>query len=57
LLQIFCRLLDEPKSMQFMIAVYGLWSGLAVGLAAVALMLTFRLHFCASAAIAPGLSP
>ena len=25
----------------------GLWSGLAVGLAAVALMLTVRLHFCA----------
>lgn len=33
----------------------GLWSGLAVGLAAVALMLTLRLHFCASAAIAPRL--
>jgi MATE family multidrug resistance protein len=31
----------------------GLWSGLAVGLAAVALMLTLRLHFCASAAITP----
>ena len=26
----------------------GLWSGLAVGLAAVALMLTLRLYFCAS---------
>ena len=26
----------------------GLWSGLAVGLAAVALMLTLRLHFCAA---------
>ena len=33
----------------------GLWSGLAVGLAAVALMLTLRLHFCASAAMAPRL--
>jgi len=31
----------------------GLWSGLAVGLAAVALMLTLRLHFCAGTAIAP----
>jgi multidrug resistance protein, MATE family len=31
----------------------GLWSGLAVGLAAVALMLALRLHFCASAAIIP----
>jgi MATE family multidrug resistance protein len=31
----------------------GLWSGLAVGLAAVALMLTLRLHFCARTAIAP----
>jgi MATE family multidrug resistance protein len=31
----------------------GLWSGLAVGLAAVALMLTLRLHFCARATIAP----
>jgi multidrug resistance protein, MATE family len=29
----------------------GLWSGLAVGLAAVALMLTVRLHFCAGSAI------
>ena len=28
----------------------GLWSGLAVGLAAVALMLTVRLHFCAGSA-------
>jgi MATE family multidrug resistance protein len=28
----------------------GLWSGLAVGLAAVALMLTGRLHFCAASA-------
>jgi multidrug resistance protein, MATE family len=33
----------------------GLWSGLAVGLAAVALMLTVRLHFCASAAMTPRL--
>jgi MATE family multidrug resistance protein len=31
----------------------GLWSGLAVGLAAVALMLTIRLRFCASAAMTP----
>ena len=31
----------------------GLWSGLAVGLAAVALMLTLRLHFCARTAIMP----
>jgi multidrug resistance protein, MATE family len=31
----------------------GLWSGLAVGLAAVALMLTLRLHFCAGTTIAP----
>jgi MATE family multidrug resistance protein len=31
----------------------GLWSGLAVGLAAVALMLTLRLHFCAGTAITP----
>jgi multidrug resistance protein, MATE family len=31
----------------------GLWSGLAVGLAAVALMLTLRLHFCAGSAIMP----
>ena len=31
----------------------GLWSGLAVGLAAVAVMLTVRLHFCAGGAIAP----
>ena len=30
----------------------GLWSGLAVGLAAVALMLTLRFHFCASGATA-----
>jgi MATE family multidrug resistance protein len=28
----------------------GLWSGLAIGLAAVALMLTVRLHFCAGSA-------
>ena len=28
----------------------GLWSGLAIGLAAVALMLTLRLHFCAGSA-------
>ena len=34
----------------------GLWSGLAVGLAAVALMLTLRLHFCAGAAITPARS-
>ena len=33
----------------------GLWSGLAVGLATVALMLTLRLHFCAGAAITPRL--
>jgi MATE family multidrug resistance protein len=34
----------------------GLWSGLAVGLAAVAVMLTVRLHFCAgSAALHKGL--
>ena len=31
----------------------GLWSGLAVGLAAVALMLTLRLHFCSRIAIVP----
>jgi MATE family multidrug resistance protein len=31
----------------------GLWSGLAVGLAAVAVMLTMRLHFCAHSASAP----
>jgi MATE family multidrug resistance protein len=31
----------------------GLWSGLAVGLAAVAVMLTVRLHFCAHSAISP----
>jgi MATE family multidrug resistance protein len=31
----------------------GLWSGLAVGLAAVALMLTIRLRFCASVAMTP----
>jgi MATE family multidrug resistance protein len=31
----------------------GLWSGLAVGLAAVAVMLTMRLHFCAHSATAP----
>jgi multidrug resistance protein, MATE family len=31
----------------------GLWSGLAVGLAAVALMLTIRLRFCARAAMTP----
>jgi MATE family multidrug resistance protein len=29
----------------------GLWSGLAVGLASVAIMLTLRLHFCAGSAI------
>jgi MATE family, multidrug efflux pump len=29
----------------------GLWSGLAVGLATVALMLTVRLHICAGSAI------
>ena len=33
----------------------GLWSGLAVGLAAVALMLTVRLHICANAAMMPRL--
>jgi MATE family multidrug resistance protein len=31
----------------------GLWTGLAVGLAAVALMLTSRLHLCAGAAMTP----
>jgi MATE family multidrug resistance protein len=30
----------------------GLWTGLAVGLAAVALMLTLRLHICAGTAVA-----
>jgi len=34
----------------------GLWSGLAVGLAAVAVMLTLRLHFCTGAAITPARS-
>ena len=33
----------------------GLWSGLAVGLAAVALMLTLRLYLCAGSAITPRL--
>ena len=33
----------------------GLWSGLAVGLAAVALMLALRLFFCARTAITPRL--
>ncbi len=35
----------------------GLWSGLAVGLAAVALMLTVRLHFCAGTAAAAPREP
>jgi MATE family multidrug resistance protein len=35
----------------------GLWSGLALGLAAVALMLTLRLHFCAGIAAAAHRAP